>query len=350
MESCLTTEQEALQSKIVYYRCGWFLFMVMVFAPAWLFASSVEGVPFEMAVDIIRQELGYLFFPDFLSSVLSYPVTALATLIPGSSAFIIMPIYMWVGGFSVVVAMLYFAFVQPPYFKELLFKLDPMWQVKENAKWVIKSKAQPIPFSKMIALILLTALVGEIIYGYNRPVIADNYEGSVYLVNRKGQKIPLAVTLKLDLLSPGVVFDKKPGVDSRSLHIRFDGNDVAVLKKLGIDEKLIGENVDKNGYGSVVCGADGTREFNVAGYAPGYRLLVSEHYINKPIFQKNVKCPLNMFFGLESFDEGQFAISDISPDYLIVADVTRNSRFSPLQRWIMKYRYSKDSYRFFKSE
>lgn len=84
----VAAKKQKLESKITFYRTGWFLFMVLVFGPAWYLASTVEGVSFSGSLDIISEGLGDLYFPSFLVSLLKYPITILATLIPGSSAFV----------------------------------------------------------------------------------------------------------------------------------------------------------------------------------------------------------------------------------------------------------------------
>jgi hypothetical protein len=343
MEATMTLAQKNLQGKIALYRVSWFVFMVMVFAPAWMYASSVEGVDFSMALWIVKKQLAYVACPPGLAEFLSYPITLLATVIPGSSRFALFPVLSVFGGLSIFVAFIYFAIVQPPFYRALKFKLDPQWEEKEDAKWIVKPKYRfRVTFRGMVKLILISSLIGEVIFGFLRPPTADSFVGKVYLLNRHQVEVPLDVTLKLDILSPGVVFDVKPNVSNRSVYMKFEGKDLATLQKLGIDPKFFGDAVDKDGYGSVLCdAAQGGRTYNTAGFSPFHSLVVNEYYENTQGYDhENVRCPKDIRFGMEDFNVGQFAISDISKDYIIVADMTRKSRWSPLQQWIMEKRYN----------
>lgn len=345
--------QEKLESKILFYRCGWWLFMVLMVGPAWYLASTVEGVGFSKAVEIIRDGLYGLHFPDFLVSLVSYPVTMLATLIPGSSALLFSVAALFVSYGAFFFAFLYFALVQPPNYYEMKAKLDPDWQVKEDAQWVVKPLARPVMFSGFIAFLLLTSLAGEVFYGYNRASVADDYTGTLFLLDRNDKKIPIDVDVKLAVIDPGRVFDRKPGVGSRSLHIEFDGKNekaIQALKRLGIDEKLFAENAKNLPYDNAVCSfTQGTVEKDVRGYTPGTWLVRSYHIKNKNETYDLVKCPTSMHFGVVNFDNAQFAIADISKSFIIVADLKRDSRISFIQRMIMKHRYNEDPRKFWDS-
>ncbi len=336
-----TAERKALDTKVTFYRAGWFLFMMLIFGPAWLLASSVEGVSFNMAVGIIREGLAGMYFPSWLASLISWPVTAFATLIPGSSAIAFAVLFVVFGAFvpaAFFFTFLYFALVQPPNYRAMKAELDPDWEAKDWSKYPVQVGARAISFTGMIVFLLLSSLAGEVFYGFWRNPIADNFAGQVYLIDRQEKKIPLAATVKLDVIEPGLVYDKKPGVSQGSFHIEFDGKDTAVLKKLGINEKLFAGKVDENGYGSVVCYAGtGTTESHARSYLPvGAELKLSNHYKNT----NDSVCPKQMHFGMSDFDNGEFAITDIAKDYIVVAEIKRESRFAFIQRMIMKLRYS----------
>jgi hypothetical protein len=349
----LSATQKEAEGRLALYRCTWFVFMVFVFAPAWMWASSVEGVSFDLALGIVKTELNMFACPDVLANVLKYPITVLATIIPGSSRFALFPLLMFMGSYSLLAAFVYFALVRPPFYREMKLKADILWEIKEEAKWVVKPKFKGyVTFGGMVWFILWSSLIGEVMFGFLRPSTADSYEGNVYLLDRQNHHVPLNVTLKLDIISPGVVFDVKPGVYQRSMHIKFEGKDLAVLQKLGIDPAFFGENVDKDGYGTVVCDAnDGGRSYDTAGYSPYHSLAVSEWYKNTNGFShRDYKCPKEIRFGMEDLTVGQFAIADISRDYIIVADITRQTRWSPIQYWIMQSRYHSDTSHFYKNK
>lgn len=344
----VAAEKQKLESKITFYRTGWFLFMVLVFGPAWYLASTVEGVSFSSSLDIISEGLGDLYFPSFLVSLLKYPITILATLIPGSSAFVFIVLALFFSYGSFFIAFLYFAFVQPPNFNEMKTKLDPEWRIKENAKWIVKPLARPVTFAGFIVFLVLTTVLGEIFYGFYRNPIADNFTGTVYLVDRSNKKIPIDVSIKLDIIDPGMVYDRKPGVRERSMKIEFSGKGLKTLKDLGIDEKLFAGGSENARYGSRVCGADsGTTAKNPSGFYRGTWLLRSYNFKNKPTEWETVRCPEKMHFGMETYDTAQFAISEIAKGHIVYAELKRDSRFSFLQGMILKNRYENNKNNFF---
>jgi hypothetical protein len=336
------------EDKIMYYRVSWFLFMVLMVGPAWYLASTVEGVSFFQAVEIVKEGLYSLYFPGFLVSLAAYPVTVLATLIPGSGAIVLTVVALVFSVGSFFIAFVYFALVQPPNYKAMKAKYDPNWETKENAHIVVKPLARPVAFSGFIGFLLLTSVIGEFFFGYHRTPMADDYKGAVFLVDRNQKKIPMDVTVKVAVIDPGRVFDRKPGVSERSLHIEFSGKDLDVLKKLGIDDRLFAGNAGDLSYSQTTCSASqGTTQKNVPGYLPGTFLLRSDHIKNLNYDANSVKCPESMHFGMEGYDEAQFAITDISKGYIVVAALERDSRISWIQRMIMHHRYETTSRDFF---
>lgn len=335
--------------KIMHYRVIWFLFMVLMVGPAWFLASTVEGVSFSQAVGIIEEGLYSFYFPGFLVSLVAYPVTVLATLIPGSSAVvvtIVSLVFFHIG--ALLIALVYFALVQPPNYNAMKAKYDPNWEARENENIVVKPLARPVSFSGFIVFLLLTSVAAEIFFGYHRSAMADDYKGAVFLVDRNQKKIPMDVTVKVAVIDPGRVFDRKPGVQGRSLHIEFSGKDVDVLKKLGIDDRLFAGNAGDLSYSQTTCSANqGTTQKNATGYVPGTFLLRSDHIKNHNYDTNSVKCPESMHFGMESYDEAQLAITDISKGYIVVAALERDSRISWIQRMIMHHRYKNNSRDFF---
>lgn len=329
------------EDKIMYYRITWFLFMVLMVGPAWYLASTVEGVSFSQAVGIIEEGLYSLHFPGFLVSLVAYPVTVLATLIPGSSAVvvtIVSLVFFHIG--ALLIAFVYFALVQPPNFNAMKGKYDRNWEARENENVVVKPLARSVSFSGFIVFLLLTSVAAEILFGYHRSPMADDFQGSVFLLDRNQKKIPMDATVKVAVIDPGHVFDRKPGVSERSLHLEFSGKDVDVLKKLGIDDRFFAGNAKDLAYSETACSASqGTTQKNVPGYVPGTFLLRSDHIKNINVGAGGVICPESMHFGMESFDEAQFAITDIAKGYIVVAALERDSRISWIQRMIMKHRY-----------
>lgn len=100
------------------YRAVWMLLMVLVVAPAFMMASGMEGLDFHESVIFTRGTFHYFGFPDFIASILAYPVTVVATVIPGSSSLITMlgDFFVW-QGLGVVFLVVFFINFEPPFYR-----------------------------------------------------------------------------------------------------------------------------------------------------------------------------------------------------------------------------------------
>jgi hypothetical protein len=341
---------ENLHSKIVFYRAGWWLFMLLVVGPAWYLASSVEGLSFLKAVSVIRSGLAGLHFPDFLGTLLAYPVTLLATLIPGSSALAFVVVYMFFSLGAFPIFALFFALIQPPGFRQMKARHDPDWEAKEKEGVVVASKIQPMRFRTFVVFLVLTTLAGEVVFGYNRHPLADNYIGDVYLIDAKNKQIPLHVKMKLDVIDSGLIYDRKPGVTGKALHIVFSGENTKVLKNLGISDQLFEDKQNEQFYAEGTCDIQKSEnEGYRGGYIPsGGPLVESYRFKMAKSYGQQAQCPETLLLGVKDFDEMQFAISGISKDYLVVAELRRDSRISFMQRTIMRWRNSNNPNRFWR--
>jgi hypothetical protein len=99
------------------YRTIWTLFVILILAPAFINASSVEGLIFsEARIHMVGILMNYLL-PESIASILSYPVTALATLLPGTSSVSTAFgnfIWPWIGQ---LVVFLFLITIDPPFYK-----------------------------------------------------------------------------------------------------------------------------------------------------------------------------------------------------------------------------------------
>jgi hypothetical protein len=68
------------------YKGLWIVFTIFVLLPAFMMASNVEGLGFEEGRFAIQCGLMELYIPQAMSWVLSFPVTVMAILLPGSLA------------------------------------------------------------------------------------------------------------------------------------------------------------------------------------------------------------------------------------------------------------------------
>lgn len=100
------------------YRVVWFLAMVLVMAPAFIFAAFVEGISHVEASAVV---LGYLqsmmHLPYAVALPLSPVVAFVGQLLPASSSLAVMLGEMLWQHVGVILCVIFFALVQPPMFK-----------------------------------------------------------------------------------------------------------------------------------------------------------------------------------------------------------------------------------------
>jgi hypothetical protein len=342
--------KEKLDNKIVFYRTGWFLFMVLIVGPAWFVAPSIEGVPFAKSVGIVQSGLLIdLHFPQFLASLVSPFVTFLATFIPGSSSLLFLALAMVFSQGALVCTFLLFALVQPPKYDDIRTRLDPDWRAKENAGVISGPKIRPIRFATFMWFLLISSLVGDIFYGFYRNPIADNYVGEVFLVDGNKRKIPINAQIKLDVLDEGKIYDRRPGVHGRAFHIEFSGSGTKTLKGMGISDELFADKQQSQSYRYGTCevnssGTEGPR----GGFLPHTWFIQSSWYKMGKSYGQQVTCPEKLHLSIEDFDTVQFGISGVSKNHVVVAQLKRKTRLSPIQKGIMQSRYNDDPDRYFK--
>lgn len=102
------------------YRAVWMLVMVFIVAPAFIVASGMEGLDFEHSVTFTLITLQNYGAPYFLVSLIAYPVTVVATLIPGTSSLAVLfgDFFLW-KGLGVVLLLAFFINFEPPFYREV---------------------------------------------------------------------------------------------------------------------------------------------------------------------------------------------------------------------------------------
>ncbi|MDP9653508.1 UNVERIFIED_ORG: hypothetical protein J2W87_001417 [Pseudomonas putida] len=102
------------------YRVAWFLMMVLVMAPAFIFAGSVDGISHQEATDVLLGGMKDMFhFPYTMALCLSPVVAFFAQLFPASSIVAVMAGEMIWEHVGVIFTFLFFAFVRPPFYAEV---------------------------------------------------------------------------------------------------------------------------------------------------------------------------------------------------------------------------------------
>lgn len=98
------------------YRVVWFLVMMLVMAPAFIFASNVEGISYvEAQAVILRYSQSVLHFPYGMALALSPVMAFVAQLLPATSSLLVMAGEMLWEHVGVILTFLFFAFVSPPF-------------------------------------------------------------------------------------------------------------------------------------------------------------------------------------------------------------------------------------------
>ncbi|MDD2005074.1 hypothetical protein [Pseudomonas putida] len=102
------------------YRIVWFLAMVLVMAPAFIFAANVEGISHVEASAVV---LGYLqsmiHLPYAVALPLSPIVAFVGQLLPASSSLLVMLGEMLWQHLGVILTFVFFAFVSPPFIDKI---------------------------------------------------------------------------------------------------------------------------------------------------------------------------------------------------------------------------------------
>lgn len=99
------------------YRAVWMLLMVFLMAPAFLMASGMEGVGFQEGASYTFMTLQSYGVPGFLAEWMAYPVTIVATLIPGTSSLVALMGDTLFTGLGMVFMIAFLVFVEPPFYR-----------------------------------------------------------------------------------------------------------------------------------------------------------------------------------------------------------------------------------------
>jgi hypothetical protein len=102
------------------YRIGWFLLMILVMAPAFILAGTVDGITYKEASGIIYHGMQDTFScPEALALFLNPVVTFVARLLPVSSFIPVLAGEMLWEHIGVFFTFIFFASIRPPYFAEV---------------------------------------------------------------------------------------------------------------------------------------------------------------------------------------------------------------------------------------
>lgn len=95
----------------------WLLFMVLVVAPSFMVSAFIEEArSFDQAVYWTSWLLSSeLYFPEFMASIFTYPITAIGMILPSSASLIMAPFEFFLQGSGPILAYAFFAGVSRPF-------------------------------------------------------------------------------------------------------------------------------------------------------------------------------------------------------------------------------------------
>lgn len=99
--------------------------MIVVVAPGFIMAGQVDGISYTEATGVVMQNLHHWFsIPWEIASILSPVVASVAQLFPASSAIAVMAGEMVWEHLGVILTILFFSTIKPPFYARVQRKYD----------------------------------------------------------------------------------------------------------------------------------------------------------------------------------------------------------------------------------
>ncbi|WP_274643879.1 hypothetical protein [Pseudomonas serbica] len=110
---------------VALYRLVWLALMILVMAPAFIFAGSVDGITYQEAHWVVGSGMHEMFhLPWAVASVMSPTVAFVAQLLPASTRVVVLAGEMVWEHMGVILTFLLFALIRPPVFSWMISKTD----------------------------------------------------------------------------------------------------------------------------------------------------------------------------------------------------------------------------------
>ena len=189
------------------------------------------------------------------------------------------------------------------------------------------------------ALILIAFwVVTDIVQGFVRNPLDDQFKGSVGIIN--GNKIEhIDATMTLDMLEKGFTINRRPGVYATGAQLTFEGKDAQTLLALGLPSNFV-ESEDRWQYKQGFCELTGIKTSSASnGLNP------QDRHIQRGILTFNSKGEGCMAFNVAITDFDHIEFTNYTPGYsfdyknVVYANLERSSRLSLIQRTIMRMRF-----------
>jgi hypothetical protein len=126
--------------------------MILVMAPAFIFAGSVDGITYGEALSVTYHYMDRMLpFPDAMAEFLAPTVAFFAQHLPASSSVAVMAGEMLWEHIGVILTFGFFSLVQPPFYKEVQQKYGEV----DSSNYVGGLRSMPFP-----ALLACSSLFG----------------------------------------------------------------------------------------------------------------------------------------------------------------------------------------------
>lgn len=194
-------------------------------------------------------------------------------------------------------------------------------------------------FGSAAAILIAFWVLSDIVLGFVRNPLDDQFTGSVGIIN--GNKIAqVDATMTLDMLEKGFTINRRPDIYNTGVRLSFEGKDAQALTTLGLPNEFV-PNEDSWQYEKGFCQLSGVK---TEGAGPG---ITPEHpRMNHALltFTSSTEGCMPFVVALTDFDHIEF--STYQRGYLfdrknvIYGSLERDSRVSFIQRTIMRMRFN----------
>lgn len=122
---CANNIDQGVDSLAILYRTAWIILMILVVAPAFIFAGNVDGISFTEANGLVIRALEHDFYMSWeVARFFSPVITFVAQLFPASSAIAVMAGEALTEHLGVIVTFLFFATIRPPFYARVQQKYN----------------------------------------------------------------------------------------------------------------------------------------------------------------------------------------------------------------------------------
>ncbi|WP_408601898.1 hypothetical protein [Pseudomonas sp. PLMAX] len=194
-------------------------------------------------------------------------------------------------------------------------------------------------FSSAAAILVTVWVLTDIVLGFVRNPLDDQFTGNVGIIN--GNKIAqVDATMTLDMLEKGFTINRRPGIYNTGVRLSFEGKDAQTLTALGLPNQFV-PNEDSWKYEQGFCQLSGIK---TEGASPG---ITPEHprmNYGRFTFTSSTEGCMPFIVAMTDFDHIEF--STYQRGYLfdrknvIYGSLERDSRVSLIQRTIMRMRFN----------